>query len=86
MGAGFIIAYLTSNQRGGTEVGTKRNLSVDLLDYEFTLKDSNGDTTDEFVPGTLVDVKPKVANIGDVKAYASFKWRFRMEQRRMEAL
>ena len=70
MGAGFIIAYLTSSQRGGTEVGTKRNLSVDLLDYEFTLKDSSGDTTDEFVPGTLVQVSPKVANTGDVKAYA----------------
>ena len=70
MGAGFIIAYLTSSQRGGADIGGKRNLSVDLLDYEFTLKDSSGDTTDEFVPGTLVQVSPKVANTGDVKAYA----------------
>ena len=69
MGTGFIIAYLTSSQRGGTEVGTKRNLSVDLLDYEFTLKDNSGDTTDEFVPGTLVDVSPKVNNTGDIDTF-----------------
>ena len=69
MGAGFVVIYLTSTQRGGSGISSKRNVSIQLSDEEFVLKDVDGNTTDEFAPGTLVNVAPKIENTGDISAF-----------------
>ena len=69
MGAGFAIIYMTSTQRGGSGISSKRSVSIQLSDEEFVLRDADGDTTDEFAPGTLVDVAPKIENTGDISAF-----------------